>query len=87
MLTNRLDQVDDGKANAPVTQVLVDLDLGELAIEMIRTVKAHTPTIPVLAFGPHVAVDLLKAADEAGADQVLPRGAFTAQLPQLLVRA
>lgn len=84
MLSNRLNQVDDGKANDPVTQVLIDLDLGDLAIEMIRATKTHDASIPVIAFGPHVAVKLLEAAREAGANQVLPRSAFTAQLPQLL---
>lgn len=44
------------------------------------------PPIRVLAFGPHVATDLLKAAREAGAHDVLPRGAFAANLNKILLK-
>ncbi|HOA72383.1 MAG TPA: hypothetical protein PL151_14535 [Phycisphaerae bacterium] len=40
----------------------------------------------VIAFGSHVQKDLLHAAEQAGADLVLPRSRFTAELPQLLAR-
>lgn len=42
--------------------------------------------IHVLAFGPHVARDRLQAARDAGADDVLPRGAFAAHLDDILIR-
>ncbi len=83
MLQKRLDCVEDGKLNDPVTGVLIDLDVPEAA-ELIRQVKAHDAGVPVVAFGSHVATDVLQNAGEAGADAVLPRSAFTAQLPQLL---
>ncbi len=40
--------------------------------------------IRVVAFGPHVAVEHLRAAKRAGADTVLTRGAFHTRLPELL---
>lgn len=86
MLGNRLRQVDDGKTNLPVTCVMVDLDLGQDALALIGAVKAHDSNLTVVAFGAHVAVELLQAAREAGADFVMPRGAFTSQLPSLVAR-
>jgi CheY-like chemotaxis protein len=86
MLQNRLAQVDDGKANFPVTCIMVDLDLGDDALALISQAKAHDPKIPVIAFGAHVATELLQAARDKGADFVMPRGAFTGQLPSLVAR-
>jgi CheY-like chemotaxis protein len=40
--------------------------------------------IPLVGFLSHVQVDLQKAAQAAGFDQVLPRSAFTKNLPQIL---
>jgi hypothetical protein len=40
--------------------------------------------IRVLAFGPHVAVEAMHRAREAGADAVLARGAFDRRLPEIL---
>jgi len=85
-LRRRLDRVDDGKRNDPVSAVLIDMDLEHAAIELIRLAKSHEASPPVVAFGAHVAVELLASASEAGADVVLPRGAFTANLPEILHR-
>lgn len=84
MLTARLNRVDDGKPNDPVGALMVDLDCGEAGIALITQSKAHDATVPVIAFGSHVATELLRAARDAGADEVMPRSAFTAQLPALL---
>lgn len=40
--------------------------------------------VRILAFGPHVAVDLFEKARRAGADIVLARGAFDRRLPDIL---
>jgi hypothetical protein len=40
--------------------------------------------IRIVAFGPHVAVEMLRAAKEAGADAVMARGAFAGRLPEIL---
>jgi hypothetical protein len=47
------------------------------------TVKQKSP-IHILAFGPHIATDLFAQARAAGADSVMPRGAFDARLPDVL---
>lgn len=85
MLANRLNRVDDGKGCDAVTGVVIDLDVPEAAA-LVRQVKAHDAALPVVAFGSHVATAVLDAARDAGADAVLPRSAFTLQLPQLLTR-
>jgi len=56
------------------------------AAELIRQLKsdAELKEIPVVAFFSHVQVELQRAAQEAGCDQILPRSQFTATLPQLL---
>ncbi len=83
MLQRRLDQVEDGRANGPVTGVIIDLDI-EPALDLIAQAKAHEPAIPVVAFGSHVLADRLRAARALGADAALPRSAFTAKLPQIV---
>ncbi len=67
--------------------VIVDLSAaGPDPATAIRTIKASASPPPVIAFGSHVDVDLLAAARAAGAEQVLPRSRFSADLPQLLSR-
>lgn len=85
-LAKRLSQVDDGKSNLPVTGVVIDLDLGDAAIELILQVKRHDAAIPVVAFGSHIATELLHAARDRGADFVMPRSQFTSNLPAILQR-
>lgn len=82
----RLDRVDDGKLNEPVTGVLVDLDLGEAGLAIIEQVKAKSSGVHVIAFGSHVAVEILQAAKKRGADAVMPRSQFAVKLPELLVK-
>ena len=85
-LDQRLNQVDDGKLNEPVTAVFIDLDLDQTALAFIEQVKAHDSNHPVVAFGSHVATVLLQAAHDRGADFVMTRGQFTANLPTILQR-
>jgi hypothetical protein len=82
-------------ADSPVRALIVDLEAPE-AIDLIRAARGLSTTPPrpdapasrepvrILAFGPHVAVDRFEAAREAGADEVLARGAFDRRLPDLL---
>lgn len=83
-LRKRLDRVDDGKPNDPVTGVVIDLTIGNTASELIKLTKGHHTSPAVLAFAPHVEAQRLEEAARWGADQVMPRGAFSAQLPDLL---
>ena len=85
-LRNRLDCVDDGKLNEPVTAVLIDLELGELGLELLDTVKAHATEAPVVVFGSHVAKQILQIAHDRGADFVMPRSQFHTNLPAILDR-
>ncbi len=84
MLRARLDRVDDGKANDPVTCVIVDLELGDFAFELIKVAAAHEAKPRVIAFGPHVMTDALAGAERVGADVAMARGAFTARLPEII---
>lgn len=85
-LNNRLQCINDGKLNEPVTGVVIDLDLGTMGLELLKATKAHNAQIPVVAFGSHVATELLHSARELGADFVMPRSQFTANLPAVLER-
>ena len=85
-MSNRLEQVDDGRPNEPVTGVLIDLDLEDQAMALIDQIKHHDQSIPVIAFGSHVATAVLDGARQRGADFVMARGAFTANLPDILRR-
>lgn len=86
MLDARLDRVDDGKDHDAVTCVMVDLELGDFAFELIKQSVAHDSKPRVIAFGPHVMTGALAGAERVGADAVMARGAFTAQLPELVTQ-
>ncbi len=86
MLRRRLDRVDDGKANDAVAAVIVDLETGGKAFDLIRLAAGHGAKPAVIAFGPHVMVDALREAEASGADAAMARGAFTAQLPTIVKR-
>ena len=85
-LLARLGRVDDGKLNEPVSAVVIDLALGDVAIDLLKRVKEHDSDVPVIAFGSHVDVERLESARSNGADMVMPRSQFTVQLPTLLER-
>ncbi len=72
-------------ADSDVRALIVDLDVPEMAMTMIGRVRQEQRRkIRVLAFGPHVAREELHAAKEAGADDVLTRGAFDRGMPEVL---
>jgi DNA-binding NarL/FixJ family response regulator len=66
---------------------IVDMNVtGVDPAEAVRACKA-APTRPfVIAYLSHVQAELAQAAQEAGADLVLPRSKFSADLPNLLQR-
>lgn len=67
--------------------VIIDLTLrsGD-ATSLIRDLRAteHGRSVPILAFGSHVAVEVQKEALQAGASQVVTKSAFAKRLPQLV---
>ncbi len=71
------------KAVRPGTRVILDLNLrGVDTVDLIRRLKAAD--IPVVAYVAHVQVDLRRAAERAGADQVLARSSFVTKIDQLV---
>ncbi len=71
-------------ASPPPTCLVVDLDQGDAALTLIAHARAAAPDLRIVAFGPHVDRDLLVAAAEHGADTVLPRSRFVADMPRWL---
>lgn len=66
-------------------RLIVDLNAtGIDAIAAITLARSLPNCPPIIAFLSHVQVELAEQARAAGADQVLPRSAFSAQLPKLL---
>jgi DNA-binding NarL/FixJ family response regulator len=63
--------------------VVVDLQARE-GVAAVAAVRDAAPGARVVAFAPHVAEELLAAAESAGADRVMTRGAFVRELPQLV---
>jgi CheY-like chemotaxis protein len=84
------EMLDARLAEGGVRALVVDLDKGDDALALIRRVREdareHVRTIRVLAWGPHVAKDLLQQARDAGADDVLTRGAFDHSMDDILLR-
>ncbi len=94
-----LDMLNARLADSPVKGLILDLESGPVAMELLARVKpagllgaqasdgagecAASP-IRVIAFGPHVEVGALQSAAAAGADSVMTRGAFNARLPEIL---
>lgn len=96
-----MDMLKARLADSTVAGLIVDLDVPE-GVELIRHLRGSggegeasaasgsTSTCPIVAFGPHVAVDLLNAAAAAaasgvgGPSSVLVRGAFSKMLPEVL---
>lgn len=83
-----LDMLSERLGEGPVSALIVDLEMGELGLDLIRSaVQADGQRRPgtILAFGPHVATELFEAATQAGADEVMARGAFGSKLGELLL--
>ena len=80
-----VDALNERLSSQPDPHVWIDLAAtGTDPIDAIRA--AHTaPHQPrILAYVSHVQTDLAEEARQAGADPVLPRSAFSSQLPSLL---
>jgi DNA-binding response OmpR family regulator len=72
-------------SETPPRLVIIDLNMPGLDLdEIVTQARAASEKVEVVAFGPHVHVDRLKAARSAGCDLVLTRGQFVATLPEIL---
>jgi CheY-like chemotaxis protein len=79
----------DAPAEDPVRGVFLDLQQPEEAMAMLARLRGpdapqEARSIPVICWAPHVETDLMAQAKAAGADRVLTRGAFDAQLEGLI---
>ena len=85
-----LEMLEARLADSSPSAIRVDLTTPETALALIHRLKdlshaASTPRVRVIAFGPHVEKDLLQQARDAGADEVLPRGALDHHLDEILL--
>jgi DNA-binding NarL/FixJ family response regulator len=63
------------------------IDLGMPALDLsgsLAAIRAAAPAARVVAFGPHVDEDLLKSAQQAGCDLVLPKSQFHKRYSELV---
>lgn len=63
---------------------IVDLAGGDAAAEEVRALRRTSPDLRIIGFYAHVDAAARDAALAAGADDVLPRSAFTRRLAGLL---
>jgi PleD family two-component response regulator len=73
------------------TPALIILDLNSNAFEPLRLIErlksdAATHDITLLGFVSHVQADLKLAAEERGCNLVMPRSAFSHNLPAILAK-
>ena len=72
--------------NDDISALVVDLNPpARDAISTIQEARAQHADLRNLVHGPHVQVDMLKAAKEAGASEVLTNGQFHQQVEAILV--
>src|SRR5215216_4296788 len=77
----------DDIAENPPSLLIVDLNSERLdPLETIKYFKSQTvlSAVPLVGFVSHVQTDLIRRAQAAGCDYVLPRSAFTQLLPEIV---
>ncbi len=80
------EQLESAATNPP-SLIIIDLNSDRLdPLEAIRFFKSRTEfnSVPVVSFVSHVQTDLIRQAQAAGCDYVLPRSAFTARLAEIV---
>ncbi|MCC5785398.1 MAG: hypothetical protein JJU33_01705 [Phycisphaerales bacterium] len=85
-----LEMLEARLADCEVAAVLLDLEKPEEAMAMIARLRGDGASeqdqkIRVVAFGPHVLVELFQQARDAGADEVLARGVLDRNMPEILL--
>jgi CheY-like chemotaxis protein len=81
------EQVEREVSENPPSLLILDLNSQSLdPLETIRYFKAHPDlrAVPIVGFVSHVQTDLIRSAQAAGCDYVLPRSKFTLLLPELI---
>jgi DNA-binding NarL/FixJ family response regulator len=80
LLIDRLAQSPEEPATMIIDLTLPDLDIADV----VPRVRKAAPLARVVAYGPHVQVNLLAAAQAAGCDEVLSNGEFHRNMPAML---
>ncbi len=84
-MVRTLEELGGQLDSAAVELVMVDLLAGgDDPLEAIALARAASPTVRIVAFGPHVEGDLMNGARQRGANTVLARSAFVRKLPEVL---
>lgn len=84
-----LDMLIARLADTPdIAALILDLESPDIALAMLDHLRINPPntSIRTLCFAPHVKRELMQQALDAGAQQVLPRGAFDHDLADILIR-
>jgi DNA-binding NarL/FixJ family response regulator len=79
--------IDQARAQKP-SLIVFDLNSGKTdPVTTIAALKGDSAlsALRILGFASHVHTELIAAARNAGADQVLPRSAFAANLAEILL--
>jgi PleD family two-component response regulator len=81
------EQFERALAMGEPQMIIVDLNAERLdpfgLVGAVRS-RANLAGIPIVAFLSHVQVDLKTKAEQAGIDRVMPRSAFSRELPSIL---
>jgi DNA-binding NarL/FixJ family response regulator len=70
--------------NPPPRLLIVDLNARSQPVAAVQRLRAEKNGVRVVAFLSHVQRELAEQAQAAGCDDVMPRSAFTQNLPAIL---
>ena len=77
----------EGLVSKPPSLLIIDLNSDRLdpleTIEFFKS-RAELSAVPIVSFVSHVQTELIRAAQAAGCDYVLPRSAFTQKLVEIV---
>jgi len=83
------EEIIEKAAQAKPTLIIFDLNFDEIQpLELISRLKQSPETkgISLIGYLSHIQGDLKQAAQEAGADMVMTRAAFSTNMPQIFKR-
>ena len=85
----RVKSIEQLEALPKTPPVLVIIDLNSDRLDPLQAIaflksSPELSKVPIVSFVSHVQRDLIRAAQAAGCDYVLPRSAFTQMLPQIV---
>jgi len=86
-VTNEKDLLEKAKANPSL--IIFDLNFDAVQpLQLIKKLKqdAGLKHLTLLGYLSHVQTDLAREAEETGCDTVLPRSAFSMNMPQIFAR-